>query len=140
MLCVLTAGEAVVLGWERAITWDGRTVTPLLTDSCHHLLVLLTRTAPYNHHHTSSASAPSMPTAVTLHLQQLSAREPLHVLTIFTNRHVVTLDSRLKVGVWRCMAHRGVVKASRTVWFIVLVHHWHYFHFHYNHKKKSPLP
>nr|XP_045591909.1 uncharacterized protein LOC123753944 [Procambarus clarkii] len=75
-------GEAVVFGWDQAITWDGRQVTPLLTDSCHHMLVLLT------HAHT--------PTALTIHLEDLST-SPRQVLTLFSGSDVVTLDSDLKM-------------------------------------------
>lgn len=79
MPCV---GEAVVFGWDQAITWDGRQVTPLLTDSCHHLLVMLT------HART--------PTAVTIHMEDLSTR-PREVFTFFSGTDTITLDLDLKV-------------------------------------------
>ncbi|XP_042214949.1 uncharacterized protein LOC121861366 [Homarus americanus] len=75
-------GEAVVFGWEQAITWDGRQVTPLLTDSCHHLLVLLIHAR--------------IPTAVTIHMEDLSTH-PREVLTFFSGTDVVTIDSDLKM-------------------------------------------
>ena len=78
----MPAGEAMVFGWDQAITWDGRQVTPLLTDACRHLLVLLTHAAA--------------PTAVTLHMEDLDTR-PREVLTFFSGNNIVTLDSHLKV-------------------------------------------
>ncbi|XP_045111567.1 uncharacterized protein LOC123504800 isoform X2 [Portunus trituberculatus] len=75
-------GEAMVFGWDQGITWDGRQVTPLLTDACRHLLVLLTHAAT--------------PTAITLHVEDLDSR-PREVLTFFSGNNVVTLDSLLKM-------------------------------------------
>lgn len=72
----------MVFGWDQAISWDGRQVTPLLTDACRHLLVLLTQAA--------------VPTAVTLHMENLD-RQPREVFTFFSGSNVVTLDSRLRV-------------------------------------------
>ncbi|KAG7172787.1 hypothetical protein Hamer_G007029, partial [Homarus americanus] len=56
-------------------------VTPLLTDSCHHLLVLLIHAR--------------IPTAVTIHMEDLSTH-PREVLTFFSGTDVVTIDSDLK--------------------------------------------
>ncbi|XP_037790162.1 uncharacterized protein LOC119585566 [Penaeus monodon] len=75
-------GEAIVLGWENAITWDGRHVSPLLTDSCHHVLVLLTQSAT--------------PTAVTLHMEDLDTASK-RVFTFFRGKDRVTIDSNLKM-------------------------------------------
>lgn len=75
-------GEAMVFGWDQAISWDGRQVTPLLTDACRHLLVLLTQAA--------------VPTAVTLHMENLD-RQPREVFTFFSGSNVVTLDSQLRM-------------------------------------------
>ncbi|XP_063886091.1 uncharacterized protein LOC135114231 isoform X2 [Scylla paramamosain] len=75
-------GEAMVFGWDQGITWDGRQVTPLLTDACRHLLVLLTHAAT--------------PTAITLHMEDLDSR-PREVLTFFSGNDIVTLDSLLKM-------------------------------------------
>ncbi|XP_069992141.1 uncharacterized protein [Penaeus vannamei] len=75
-------GEAVVLGWENAITWDGRHVSPLLTDSCHHVLVLLTQS--------------DTPTAVTLHMEDLETASK-RVFTFFRGKDRVTIDSNLKM-------------------------------------------
>ncbi|KAG0718314.1 hypothetical protein GWK47_052628 [Chionoecetes opilio] len=72
----------MVFGWDQAITWDGRQVTPLLTNACRHLLVLLTQAAA--------------PTAVTLHMEDLNTR-PREVLTFFSGSNTVTLDSQLKM-------------------------------------------
>lgn len=72
----------MVFGWDQAISWDGRQVSPLLTDACRHLLVLLTQAAA--------------PTAVTLHMEDLDT-QPREVFTFFSGRNIVTLDSQLKV-------------------------------------------
>lgn len=72
----------MVFGWDQAISWDGRQVSPLLTDACRHLLVLLTQA--------------SVPTAVTLHMENFNT-QPREVLTFFSGSNIVTLDSQLKV-------------------------------------------
>ncbi|XP_066983189.1 uncharacterized protein [Macrobrachium rosenbergii] len=75
-------GEAVVFGWDQALTWDGRQVMPMLTDSCHHMLALL-----INGH---------TPTAVTIHLRDLETR-PRKVFTFFSGTNRVTIDTNLRM-------------------------------------------
>lgn len=46
ILLVFATGYASLLGWESGITWDGVLVSPLLTDECPHMLVLLHAARP----------------------------------------------------------------------------------------------
>ncbi|KAK7076891.1 hypothetical protein SK128_002287 [Halocaridina rubra] len=75
-------GESVVFGWDQAITWDGRQVTPMLSDSCHHMLVLLINAQP--------------PTAITIHLKDLNSN-PRKVFTVFSGEDRITIDTNLKM-------------------------------------------
>ena len=42
----LATGHASLLGWQSGISWDGTMVSPLLSDTCPHMLVLLHRATP----------------------------------------------------------------------------------------------
>ena len=79
----MISGTASVVGWEQAVSWDGRLVAPLLSDSCPHVLVVLLKA----HHYT----------ALTLELQK-SKSQYKKVLTLNSGGYEVSIDSELMVS------------------------------------------